>query len=71
MAECTTLNLVRTKFKVVHSARCQNHLDVLEALYIRTKHANLVSTKRIVHVPYICGKLLRDQVQEKMSDGTV
>ena len=50
MAECTTLNLVRTKFKVVHSARCQNHLDVLEALYIRTKHANLVSTKRIVHV---------------------
>ena len=33
---CLTESL-RTKFKVVHSARCQSHLDVLEALYIRAK----------------------------------
>ena len=35
---------------------------------IRTKHANLVSTKWHVHM---YGKLLRNEVQEKMSEGTV
>ena len=41
---------LRTKFKVVHSARCQRHLDVLEALYIRAKIPLLCQQKEHMHV---------------------